>query len=879
MWWDSSVGLGMPVSISDGAPPFHPLSFLFDAWPIGLLALGAIAILFVADWFAANPNRVRWGLLVLTMLLAVVGSRESGFPALVVVVIAIAFTARERAPGIFAADIVAALLGMWWILPSYAIHRDELPVEMQYGMTWPLVLFGGLVIVGARRRSLRWLAVIGVILTVLPTLFSARSSECQVGAGRSFKRSASNECLSRRAAMLFARAHTPDSPAFDWAGIRTVDGVPNGDPLPDFYLAPRFYISSGTPLQAEPIERDRVLVDHLPAKVAGMGAPAKETVSAGGSVAVERRGEDAFSLRIASTGWNVLVTNHAAWSGWRAYWNGQRLPPVIVNHAFVGSFVPPGSGTLAFRFRPDEVDIGTRIAGGGLLLFVLTLVFPWYQRVRLPEIRVRWRAGDLARRVDVSRIRTARAGSPALHWFWLLLGLYLVLLIANFAGIAGGADSSGYLNQSRLWGRGKLIVPISLPQQLGLPPEMDPMFIPLGFVHGPDPYTMVPSYPPGLPLMITAARTIGGEWFAFRVVAILTAAGVWLMYLLARAYGLSRGWSFAGAAMLALYPTYVFMGVQPMTDSIATAFAIAAILGAIRSRESVWWAVLAGAMMGIGVMIRPTQVLLFPALILATRLRPRTLIAMGLGGLPFAIAQMAISHHLYGNALSTGYGGIGYLLSLDGFAIRFKHYSYWLAILGTPVMFPGGLAAVFTRTAADLWTRAALGVWFTAFFLFYCFYAPYETWWYTRFLLPALPALLVGSLLVLRQFRRFGPLLAAVVVVAGFIHCDQFDVMAFDEGERIYTEAVFGAEKVVPDEAMLVTMQLSGAVRYYAGRETVRWDGLNAESFRQVRGAAGSRPWYALLSQFEIPDAMRVMPGRWVEVGRHRDVILFRLRE
>ena len=36
---------------------------------------------------------------------------------------------------------------------------------------------------------------------------------------------------------------------------------------------------------------------------------------------------------------------------------------------------------------------------------------------------------------------------------------------------------------------------------------------------------------------------------------------------------------------------------------------------------------------------------------------------------PFAIAQMAISHHIYGNALSTGYGGIGYLLSLDGFAL------------------------------------------------------------------------------------------------------------------------------------------------------------------------------------------------------------------
>jgi hypothetical protein len=303
------------------------------------------------------------------------------------------------------------------------------------------------------------------------------------------------------------------------------------------------------------------------------------------------------------------------------------------------------------------------------------------------------------------------------------------------------------------------------------------------------------------------------------------------------------------------------------------------MLGAIRSRESMGWAVLAGAMMGAGVLIRPTQALLFPAIVLATRLRPRALLAMGLGGLPFAIAQMAISHHLYGNALSTGYGGIGYLLSLDGFAIRFKHYSYWLAILGTPVMFPGGLAAIVSRTAADVWVRAALAVWFGAFFLFYCFYAPYETWWYTRFLLPALPALIIGSLLVLRRLRRVGPVLAALVVAVGLIHCDQFNLMDFQRGEKIYTESVFGAEAVLPDDAVLVTMQLSGATRYYAGREIVRWDALTPESFAQLRSVSAPRPWYALLAQFEIPDAMRNMPGRWVEAGRYRDVILFELRD
>jgi hypothetical protein len=319
----------------------------------------------------------------------------------------------------------------------------------------------------------------------------------------------------------------------------------------------------------------------------------------------------------------------------------------------------------------------------------------------------------------------------------------------------------------------------------------------------------------------------------------------------------------------------------------ATGFAVAALLGAVRSRDSMWWAVFAGAMLGAGVMIRPTQVLLFPAVLLALRLRPRALLAFGLGGLPFAIAQMAISHHFYANALSTGYGGIGYLVALDNFPVRFKHYSYWLPVLATPVVFPGGLVIAFARSVADAWTRASLTIWFLAFFLFYCFYSPYETWWYTRFLLPALPALIIGALLLLRSMwenwtgaiRWAAPAMAVAAIVVGLIHCDRFDLLTFDEGERIHTEAVFGSEAHLPDDAMLVTMQFSGAVRYYAGREIVRWDGLNPESFAQVRAAAAPRPWFALLAQFEIAEAMRNMPGRWVEVARFRDVILFRLQE
>lgn len=93
----------------------------------------------------------------------------------------------------------------------------------------------------------------------------------------------------------------------------------------------------------------------------------------------------------------------------------------------------------------------------------------------------------------------------------LALGCALVLAVeAVRYGVftAGGSDSWGYVSQAYGWTSGTLPwaepIPISVPW-----PSGDASLSPLGYRPGPQPHTMVPTYAPGLPLMMAAALAFG----------------------------------------------------------------------------------------------------------------------------------------------------------------------------------------------------------------------------------------------------------------------------------------------------------------------------------------------------------------------------------
>ncbi len=467
---------------------------------------------------------------------------------------------------------------------------------------------------------------------------------------------------------------------------------------------------------------------------------------------------------------------------------------------------------------------------------------------------------------------------------------WLLFWHASFA--VGGSDSSGYANAARLILAGRVVEPVEALKHLGLPPDFVRLFIPLAFEPGPRPATMVPFYPPGMPLHVAFAALVGGWNYGPFVVSPLAALmSVFLIYLVGRELGLSRLFSTAGAAVLALCPVFVFQAVQPMSDVVATMWSLAAILFALRSRRRGIWAAAAGAAFGIAVLVRPTDALLIFPIAFALRPRPRTLLWFLLGGAPCAAAFLVWNQLAFGNPFRIGYSNLGGVFSVSNFPVRFRHYVGWLAKLMSPLLLAGWVLAAGDRraTARD---RLLLVSWFASFFFFYCFWEAYDAWWYTRYLLPALPALILASLLVARDGlspqrggrgvlarRLLAVLLLAVVLLVERSGIQRFNVLKFGEGERLYPEASHWAESQVPPRSLVISMQMSGALKFYTNLTPVRWDWIDPRQvpLLQERARAEGYQWFALLAPFENEELQKRLPWGWTKLGTRGDVTLWRL--
>ncbi len=481
---------------------------------------------------------------------------------------------------------------------------------------------------------------------------------------------------------------------------------------------------------------------------------------------------------------------------------------------------------------------------------------------------------------------------------WLVLGLVLYggLLVRANSFTAGGSDSSGYLNAARLFAQGRVTERIEILQQLGLPSSDSDVFIPLGYRPGARPGTMSPSYPPGLPLHMAAAGEIAGWERAPFLAGPLTAiAGLLLFFLLARELGLSPGLSAAGAALLASCPIFFGMAVQPMSDVPATAWVLAALLLALQARRSRSAAVLAGAALGVAALVRPTNALAVLPFALALPARRRAFLGAAVGAIPLAGFLLLYNLTAFGRAMETGYGSmLSSAMSPANLPPNLLHYGYWLPVLLTPLVPLAWLLLPLERSVPGR-IRGLLLLWFGSFFAFYCFYQPFDDWWSVRFLLPGIPAMILAALLIARRVaerlaerpsppafrwtRVAGLALLCAIVVAGVWSIRRFDLFSIAEGERVYRDASNRTAAAVPGRSLIVSMQMSGALKFYTGRPIVRWDAIRPERFEGLRRAARERGfrWYALLWPFEEADFRKNLPGRWERIATVRDISLWRL--
>jgi hypothetical protein len=464
--------------------------------------------------------------------------------------------------------------------------------------------------------------------------------------------------------------------------------------------------------------------------------------------------------------------------------------------------------------------------------------------------------------------RAFRIAAAALAFSW-----YGWFLFTNVVDVAGGSDSSGYANAARMMGQGRLVERVSMLRELNLPDEWAVAFSPLGFWSGPEPGTIIPTYPLGFPAQMAILAEVIGEHAGFFLLVPLMALGsVVAMYFLARELGIEPEWSVAAAAMLAAFPTFVFLAIQPMSDVPALFWCLLAMLAALKSRRTSWLAAVSGALFGVAVAVRPTNVLLLVPLAMAIGWRPKQLVFLAAGASPFAGALMYEQWALFGSPFATGYGPISDLMKLKYFEARFFHYASWLLVLATPLVFPLGL---FSK-------RRFLAAWFGVFFIFYCFYEHYDAWWYTRFLLPGVPALIAGALLSLSEVRpRLRLLLIAGVVLTGVHWSDKQGASILDRDEQHYRNAVNALEPLIPERAVVVAMQMSGALRFYGERTALRYDLLNADRFQILRAHASiaGYPAYAVIFDHELKDAMEKTGARWTPVAMHRAVTLYKLED
>jgi Bacterial membrane protein YfhO/Dolichyl-phosphate-mannose-protein mannosyltransferase len=616
-----------------------------------------------------------------------------------------------------------------------------------------------------------------------------------------------------------------------------------------------------------------------------------------------------IELRTRNSQPGFLVLSEIYYRGWEAWIDGRRAPVERVNYLLRGLAVPAGDHHIEFVFRQSSF-----LAGAVLSLFGVLLLFVGASGSVRGKIES-WVDGPVTRRLAWAWASSKRLAPSILimveskllalsktKFVNILVAAGLLIygcVLVKFAVYAvGGSDSSGYIRIARSLLHGDLVQRAAELDLLGLPDEFLRNFIPLGYDPGARPGTMTPVYPVGLPLLMAVGALIGGwEHGPFLINPIAGALSLLLLYLIGLELGLRRGFSIGGAIMLAASPTFIYQALQPMSDVMAMFWGLAAIFGALRSRKRDGWALLAGAAFGMAFLTRPTSILLLIPLLFSLRLKPRTLLFFLLGGLPTAAIFFAYNVVTQDHLLLTGYWATGHqnLMTTTGFTDRFDFYRHWIKVTMSPLPLLCWLAVIVDRKV-EWRNRLMLLSWFGAFFLFYCCYNIYDDWWYTRFLLPGYPALVLGVVLIARDLSELSRtwvseinrarlkwvvliIMVAVTLSHERRYLRRLDLFNTDAGEERYPASCRWADQQLPSKSLIASMHVSGALKFYTDRPIFRWDAVTPGQWPEVKKHAAERgyQWYALLFPSEVEEAQKRLGGKWTKLGMLNQIGLWQI--
>jgi len=471
---------------------------------------------------------------------------------------------------------------------------------------------------------------------------------------------------------------------------------------------------------------------------------------------------------------------------------------------------------------------------------------------------------DLRRLVPAPRIQA------------LALSLAVTAFGVTYATTAGsGSDPYGYVSQADLWLKGNLRVEQPWVAEATWPSKAW-SFAPLAYRPTDEGRALLPTYSPGLALLMAGAKAVGGQEAMFWVVPIC--GGL----LVLATYAAGRRLAPPGAAIIATWlmassPVMLYMLVQPMSDVPAAAAWLVACSLLLRPGVAIGAA--AGLAAAVALLIRPNLILLAAVLAALPLVRARhagnggdrgwrQAIVFGACASLGAIAVAVINLRLYGTPFESGYGDLGGAFALSHMWPNAVKYGSWLVESQTVAALAGILAVL--APSRRLWPDAAqrrlvvvMAVFVTLVWLLYCLYLEFDAWWYLRFMLPALPFIAIGTAaLAIAIMSSGGRKTRALVTIALALlvgmQC-QFAVdsgtLRFWSGERRYLAVDRLVAAAAAPRSVVFSIQHSGSLRYYGGLTTLRFDNLDAGSLDEAVAWLTSRGVHAYLlaEEWEVP--------------------------
>jgi hypothetical protein len=418
------------------------------------------------------------------------------------------------------------------------------------------------------------------------------------------------------------------------------------------------------------------------------------------------------------------------------------------------------------------------------------------------------------------KLKLLRLDLGQLGWR-LLAGLALAAIFIFFSvhrqRYVGAADWYGYYAESLLFRQGQLTM------KTAFPPARYPAFAPLGFNAVGN--KIIPQYPPGFPLLLALFGLLGLEFFVNALAGVLT---ILILYLILR-NSVNRGMALLYTLLWTFFPVSLFISIRLMSDLIATLFILLTYY--FFTRNKIFWS---GVAFSYAVAVRPSCVLFFiiflPLIFRKKKFWPFCFSAAIIGSL-YGFYNWIV----FGKPWMTGYQGAANELTGTVFLHHFIYYGKIIFILMTPLLLIPALLTLVRRKPHS-WFYFS---WLAAFWIFYSFWrAGADSWWYLRFLLPGLPALFILSAIGMQDIRerlliwkpRWQPLLNAAAVLILFIMLPYFNafsdrnlVLTADKGEMYY-QATKKMQSLVPPNALVGGLEMSGPIRLYTDLESFRWD-------------------------------------------------------